>query len=95
MLTLAVAGQFAELEDLSDDTLEEHLITAEREALEARSRYLLRNKIVQSVLVTNPILKAVHGGANTSSAEQWVANRQRPSPPLTSLKETSSFDQRT
>lgn len=46
---------------LSDDDLQEQLIVAEREAMEAKAEYDLRNKITHNVLVTDPVLKAVHG----------------------------------
>jgi hypothetical protein len=57
---------------LSDDELQEQLIQAQKEAAEARAEYLLRSKITQSVLVTDPILKAVHGGPTTGYAEKSV-----------------------
>ncbi|KAF3007563.1 hypothetical protein E8E13_007071 [Curvularia kusanoi] len=55
---------------LSDDDLEEQLIAAEREAMAAKAEYELRNKITHNVLVTNPVLKAVHGNENTDIAEK-------------------------
>ncbi|KAF2814305.1 uncharacterized protein BDZ99DRAFT_379951, partial [Mytilinidion resinicola] len=38
--------------------------------LEARAEYLLRNKVTQSVLAMDPVLKAVHSGANNTDAER-------------------------
>ncbi|TKA64330.1 hypothetical protein B0A49_08288 [Cryomyces minteri] len=57
-------------QDVSEDDVDALLQAAEREALEARAAYLIRNKIVQSVLVTDPVLKAVHAGLNTTPAER-------------------------
>ena len=51
-----------DLSALSDDDLQEHLITAEREVMEAKARFEIRNSISHSVLVMDPFLKAVHGG---------------------------------
>ena len=46
------------------------LKAVEKECLEARAIYLLRDSIVENVLVTDPILKAVHSGINGTSAER-------------------------
>ncbi|KAF2761002.1 hypothetical protein EJ05DRAFT_535868 [Pseudovirgaria hyperparasitica] len=70
LLEMRLSGQIPEPSNVSDDVLEQRLISVEREALAARSRYLLRNKIVHSVLVTDPVIKAVHGGPNTSTVER-------------------------
>lgn len=57
-------------EDLSDDEVAQQLIAAEREAMEARASYLLRNKITDQVLITDPVIKAVHGGSSASYEER-------------------------
>jgi hypothetical protein len=49
-----------ELESLSGPNVEEQLAVAERELLEARSTYTVRRKAVRTILMTDPILKAVH-----------------------------------
>lgn len=49
---------------------EEQIIVAQQELLEAKASYQLRNNIVQSVLIANPIIKAVHAGNNASIIEQ-------------------------
>lgn len=54
----------------SDDSIVEQVKMAEREYLESRSAYLLKGSIVESVLVTDPILKAVHSGVNATPAER-------------------------
>ncbi|KAJ5648205.1 hypothetical protein N7490_004577 [Penicillium lividum] len=49
-----------ELESLSGDNVEEELAIAEREFLEARATYSVRRKAARTILMTDPILKAVH-----------------------------------
>ncbi|KAJ6115841.1 hypothetical protein N7523_006258 [Penicillium sp. IBT 18751x] len=49
-----------ELETLSGDNVEEQLAIAERELLDARSTYTVRRKAARTILMTDPILKAVH-----------------------------------
>ncbi|KAJ5749097.1 uncharacterized protein N7511_010793 [Penicillium nucicola] len=49
-----------DLESLSGENAEEQLAIAERELLEARSTYTVRRKAVSTILMTDPILKAVH-----------------------------------
>ena len=49
------------------------LEAADRECLEARAAYILRQSVVEDVLIADPILKAIHSGANASSTEQYVA----------------------
>ncbi|KAF2086795.1 hypothetical protein K490DRAFT_16240, partial [Saccharata proteae CBS 121410] len=60
---------------LEQSLLEEQLkgqffLDAEREMLNARAAYLLRNRIVENVVITDPVLKAVHAGASASLAER-------------------------
>ncbi|KAJ4350738.1 hypothetical protein N0V95_004469 [Ascochyta clinopodiicola] len=52
------------------DDLQEQLIVAEREAMEAKAEYEMRNRITHNVLVTDPVLKAVHGGEKTRLVEK-------------------------
>jgi hypothetical protein len=53
--------------------MQEQLTIAQREAMEAKAEYEIRNRITHNVLVMDPILKAVHGGGRTSYAEKCVA----------------------
>lgn len=64
------AARAADISKLSDDDLQEQLDTAQREAMEAKAEYEMRNTITHNVLVTDPVLKAVHGGAETGFAEK-------------------------
>ncbi|KAL0265175.1 hypothetical protein SLS55_001138 [Diplodia seriata] len=57
-------------EHLSDDEVAQQLIIAERAAMEARASYLLRNKITDQVLITDPVIKAVHAGSTASFEER-------------------------
>ncbi|KAL3435786.1 centromere protein H (CENP-H)-domain-containing protein [Aspergillus tetrazonus] len=57
-----------ELESISTNNVEE-LGAAERELLDARATYTVRKKAVSTVLITDPILKAVHL-KGTSPAER-------------------------
>ncbi|KAF2205977.1 hypothetical protein GQ43DRAFT_384722 [Delitschia confertaspora ATCC 74209] len=65
-------AQTPDVSALSDDGLQTQLTNAENEAAEARAEYLLRAKVTQNVMVTDPILKAIHGGANTGYAEKRI-----------------------
>lgn len=56
---------------VSNVELQEHLQMAEREVTEARASYMLRNKIIQDVLITDPVLKAVHAGSHATRAERY------------------------
>ncbi|KAJ5643683.1 uncharacterized protein N7484_006190 [Penicillium longicatenatum] len=60
-----------ESEPLSGDNVEEELATAQREFLEARATYTVRRKAARTILMTDPILKAVHLKA-TTPPEKYV-----------------------
>jgi hypothetical protein len=63
--------QAPDVSALSDNALQEQLTVAQHEAMEAKAEYELRNKITRNVLVMDPVLKAVHGGEQTSAAEKY------------------------
>ncbi|KAH8692630.1 centromere protein H (CENP-H)-domain-containing protein [Talaromyces proteolyticus] len=48
-----------------NENVDEQLRVAERELLEARATYTVRRRAIESVLMTDPILKAVHLRAST------------------------------
>lgn len=62
-------------EDDDPDEVEE----ARNQLLEAMSLYTLRNGVVNNVLITNPLLKGIHGSTAASPIEQdilpWVQAR--------------------
>jgi hypothetical protein len=53
--------------------VEERLTIAQREAMEAKAEYEIRNRITHNVLVMDPVLKAVHGGERSGSVEKLVS----------------------
>jgi hypothetical protein len=59
---------------LSDDELQDQLTIAQREAMEAKAEYEIRNSIIHNVMVMDPILKSVHGGERTGYAEKYVGH---------------------
>ncbi|KFY42224.1 hypothetical protein V494_02523 [Pseudogymnoascus sp. VKM F-4513 (FW-928)] len=66
LLSAPEATQDASAEEVTDEDIQ-----AEQQALlEAKSRYALKKSIAESILVANPILKAVHAGSNASPIER-------------------------
>jgi hypothetical protein len=65
------AADVSDISALSDDVLLEHLMTAEREAMEAKAKFEIRNRISHNVLIMDPVLKAVHGGQQ-HAVEKYV-----------------------
>ncbi|KAI1872990.1 uncharacterized protein JN550_003864 [Neoarthrinium moseri] len=43
---------------------------AQNNLLESRARYMLRNEVAEGVIMSNPVLQAVHGGINASLIER-------------------------
>ena len=62
---LALLGE----QSLTDEETKSQLKAAEKDCLEARATYMLQQSVVEDVLITDPVLKAVHSGANTTSTE--------------------------
>jgi hypothetical protein len=50
--------------------VQEQLTIAQREAIDAKTEYEIRNRITHNVLLMDPVLKAVHGGARTGYTEK-------------------------
>jgi hypothetical protein len=65
-----IPAHVTEISALSDDQVQAQLVIAEREAMEAKAEYELRNNITHNVLFMDPVLKAVHGGERTGYAEK-------------------------
>ncbi|KFZ11448.1 hypothetical protein V501_04778 [Pseudogymnoascus sp. VKM F-4519 (FW-2642)] len=66
LLSAPEATQNASTDEVTDEDLQ-----AEQKALlEAKARYALKKSIAESILVSNPILKAVHAGSNASPIER-------------------------
>ena len=53
-----------------DEVLERASKEAEKECLEARATYKLRQSVVEDTLMSGPILKAVHSGSNATPTER-------------------------
>ena len=60
----------SEEEPPSLEDVEEQLPIAERELLEARATYTVRQKVIETVLTTDPMLKSVHSTSSTSPAKR-------------------------
>ncbi|KAF2457903.1 centromere protein H (CENP-H)-domain-containing protein [Lineolata rhizophorae] len=56
--------------NVSDADLDDQIVIAEREVLEARAAYTLRNNIIRNVVITDPVIKAVHESAISTAAER-------------------------
>jgi len=69
-LTSTSGPHDVDISTLSDQEVQTEIKKAEHELLEARSKYALRNQIIQNVIITDPVLKAVHSGANATELER-------------------------
>lgn len=56
---------------------------ARRELLHSRARYVLRNDVVESVIMANPVMQAVHNGTRASPIERSAITYLWPSPQFT------------
>ena len=61
-----------EEEEKEEENLRDAISKAEHEAMEARADYVLRNKIIENVVIADPVLKAVHGGRDETFADRYV-----------------------
>ena len=84
-MTKLIAAHVTDFSALSDDEVQAQLTTAEREAMEAKAEYELRNNITHNVLIMDPVLKAVHGGERTGYAEKCDKTYTLPNASLTTL----------
>lgn len=67
----------------NEDTFAE-LKAAERECLEARASYMLKQSVVEDVLIAGPILNAVHAGHNATATERYRTPQTLPNTQNTS-----------
>lgn len=65
-------GVNGEKEAVNEQVSEATLKEAEKECLEARATYTLRQSVVEDVLMADPILKAVHSGPNATPTQRCV-----------------------
>ena len=61
----------ASRDDTIAGSLDQQIKAAEREVVEVRARYLLRKKIIEGVLTTDPSLRSVHAGENIQARERY------------------------
>ncbi len=57
---------------LADEELDAQVKIAEKECLEARATYSLKQSVVEDVLIVDPILKAVHSGLHATATERYL-----------------------
>ena len=57
---------------VTDGDLEAEIQKAEKECLEARAEYLLRQSVVEDTIITAPTLNAVHTGIHASPTERTL-----------------------
>ncbi|CAM1506682.1 Fc.00g063230.m01.CDS01 [Cosmosporella sp. VM-42] len=65
-----INAQQAHQTDEARNPTDEETRKAQSDLLEARAKYVLRNNVVDAVMMANPILKAVHNGINASPVER-------------------------
>ncbi|QSZ28975.1 hypothetical protein DSL72_003484 [Monilinia vaccinii-corymbosi] len=56
--------------EFPEEVTDEDILKAEEDLLESKANYSLRSKIIENVVIANPVLKAVHAGHNASIIEQ-------------------------
>jgi hypothetical protein len=61
--------------DISEQISQEIIKEAQVRLLEARASWMLRNDVVEGVMMVNPIIKAVHRGTDASPIERYVSNK--------------------
>lgn len=58
---------------MAEDTAPDRTVeAAQRELVDSRARYMLRNEVTTNVLCANPIMQAVHNGTKASPIERCV-----------------------
>lgn len=55
---------------LAEEEVDVQVKLAEKECLEARATYSLKQSVVEDVLIVDPLLKAVHSGLNATATER-------------------------
>ncbi|KAH6898530.1 centromere protein H (CENP-H)-domain-containing protein [Thelonectria olida] len=72
-----INGQQSHQPDATSNPTEEETQRAQAELLESRAKYVLRNDVIEAVIIANPILKAVHHGTDSSSVDSVASDRLR------------------
>ncbi len=61
----------------TDEELDSQVKIAEKECVETRATYSLKQSVVEDVLIVDPILKAVHAGLNATPTERYSTPHDR------------------
>ncbi|KAH8204225.1 hypothetical protein TruAng_001645 [Truncatella angustata] len=69
-LQLEIALITAQKDHVSDQRQPQSIESAQNDLLESRAKYVLRNEVVESIVMANPVLQAIHGGENASPIER-------------------------
>ena len=56
----------------TDEEVNSQVKIAEKECLEARATYSLKQSVVEDVLIVDPVLKAVHSGLKATPTERYA-----------------------
>ncbi|KAF7547438.1 hypothetical protein G7Z17_g7730 [Cylindrodendrum hubeiense] len=65
-----INGQRSHQPDEPSSFTQEDTRKAQTDLLESRAKYVLRNDVIEAVMMANPILKAVHNGTDASSVDR-------------------------
>ncbi|KAL9130880.1 MAG: hypothetical protein Q9217_001030 [Psora testacea] len=57
---------------LTDEEFVKELELAERQCLNARTNYMLRQSVVEDTIIASPILNAIHAGSNATGTERTL-----------------------
>ena len=63
---------------MSGEVPSEAITEAKDRLLEARASWMLRNDVVEGVMMVNPIIKAVHSGTDASPIERYGRTAVKP-----------------
>ena len=62
---------------MTDEDLDLQVKNAEKECLEARATYSLKQSAIEDILIVDPILKAVHSSLNATPTHRYSHWRSR------------------
>ncbi|KAH7170793.1 centromere protein H (CENP-H)-domain-containing protein [Dactylonectria macrodidyma] len=65
-----INGQRSQQPDRPSNYTPEDIRKTQTDLLESRAKYVLRNDVIEGVMMVNPILKAVHNGTDASSVDR-------------------------
>ncbi|KAK7426166.1 hypothetical protein QQZ08_007332 [Neonectria magnoliae] len=65
-----INGQRSHQTDKPQTFTQEEARKAQADLLDSRAKYVLRNDVIEAVMMANPVLKAVHNGTDASSVDR-------------------------